>query len=196
MKRIRNAFSSCRFSLLVVFCLAGTTSPAWAASGHGEASISDLTIYYINFVLFFGGLFLLLRKPLGRAWAARSDSIATLVNQGRVERQEAEKALQVAKTKLEELPAHLSALEEEVQKETTAEVGLIEEAAKKRVERIREQTGINAEAERLSAEKELQAELAEKVIQAAKERIRKELSAEKDKKLRDAAIAGFGRMVQ
>ena len=93
--------------------------------GSGRAAFGDLLGKIINFLILFGGLFFLLRRPLSEYLSRRSGEIRTSLDQARASRNEAER-------KLLETQARLAALKDETAK-IAAEARAESEKARERI---------------------------------------------------------------
>lgn len=142
----------------------------------------------INFIVLFGGLAYLLRKPIGSFLEKRSQDIQRTLKETEASRKEAEQKLQEAK-------AHLAGLEEEIEKmrkeadvEGHRERERTLQLAQKEAEKIRYFTGQEIEMLTRAGIQELKEFTAELAASLAEERIRKKMTLEDHTQLIDKSI--------
>ena len=142
----------------------------------------------INFIVLFGGLAYLLRKPLRSFLEKRSQDIQRTLKETEASRKEAEQKLQEAK-------AHLAGLEEEIEKmrkeagvEGQKERERTLQLAQKEAEKIRYFAGQEIEMLTRAGIQELKEFTAELAASLAEERIRKKMTLEDHSQLIDKSI--------
>lgn len=140
---------------------------ALAASGHAP-HISHTIPYWVHFIAYVGIIFFLVRKKAVQGWAERRDSISTLVTRGERELEVARAKLREAETLLAGIDSEVSKISQAISNETENEIRVIQETAKARTQRIAKQAEELLETEQRSAEKSIQKELAESVIEKAR----------------------------
>jgi len=156
-------------------------------SGHVSAT-TDFLGKLVNFLILFGGLAFVLRKPVKAMLAKRSADIGEAIRQ-------AEEARAGAEAKAGESRAKLSGLEEEVRRLKTA----AEEEGRRESERIARAAGAEADRIKKFARQEvgeqarrgvleLKAYAAARATDLARERIRKRLTADAQADLIDKSI--------
>ncbi|MCB0353038.1 MAG: ATP synthase F0 subunit B [Bdellovibrionales bacterium] len=173
---------------------------AYAAGGEGHehhvSSIADLRFSLPPFVVFFGGLYLLLRKPFRSFWEKRSEEIREQIFAG-------EKKLELAQSKLDEVnrrksgvDAEIAQLRSVIQRETSQEAETLIAQARERSARIREQASMSLSAEKQSQEALVRKELAEKVIEQAKSQLIAQTDEGADARYRNAAFSQIGSVLR
>ncbi len=173
--------------LVVLFLLPFFIFMASAEEEHKSGFI-DFLGKAINFVVLFGGLAYLLRKPLGSLLEKRSQDIQRTLKETEASRKEAEQ-------KLQEVKAHLAGLGEEIEKmrKEAAVEGQRErertlQLAQKEAEKIKYFTGQEIEMLTRAGIQELKEFTAELAASLAEERIRKKMTLEDHTQLIDKSI--------
>jgi F-type H+-transporting ATPase subunit b len=173
--------------LVVLFLLPFFIFMASAEEEHKSGFI-DFLGKTINFIVLFGGLAYLLRKPIGSFLEKRSQDIQRTLKETEASRKEAEQKLQEAK-------AHLAGLEEEIEKmrkeadvEGHRERERTLQLAQKEAEKIRYFTGQEIEMLTRAGIQELKEFTAELAASLAEERIRKKMTLEDHTQLIDKSI--------
>lgn len=97
--------------LFIIFAMLFAAVPAWASEGAGEAAgflgIPTLVWKILNFLVYFGLLIYLLRKPLANVFRSRREGVARVLTEA--EQQQAEAARMKA-----EMDARVASLEREI----------------------------------------------------------------------------------
>lgn len=173
--------------LVVLFLLPFFIFMASAEEEHKSGFI-DFLGKTINFIVLFGGLAYLLRKPIGSFLEKRSQDIQRTLKETEASRKEAEQKLQEAKV-------HLAGLEEEIEKmrkeadvEGHRERERTLQLAQKEAEKIRYFTGQEIEMLTRAGIQELKEFTAELAASLAEERIRKKMTLEDHTQLIDKSI--------
>jgi F-type H+-transporting ATPase subunit b len=178
--------------LAVLFVLAAAPAvlpqehAAEAASGSGGSGLAGKII---NFVLLFGGLFLLLRKPLAGMLAKRTQDVARNLDEARQARREAEARLTEAKAKVAALESELQRTREKAEEDGRREKDRIRELAGQEAERLRSLAKLEVEAHLKAGVRDLKAYAAELAAQLAEERLKARLTAADQAGLIDKSIA-------
>lgn len=175
---------------LLIFIL--ITPLATYASGEGHVPhISDTIIFWVNFIVFFGFLTFVLRKPLKSIWAERKEGIEKEVLRAQRELVEANKKLEVSNAKYATLDEKTKKIKTDIFKETKLEAESVNESSRMQVEALTKHAENNIEAEKNSAKNSVQEEFAEKVYTKAKEKLTESFDKDYDKKYRKEAIEGL-----
>lgn len=190
------------FSVALIFgsvlLLTFSARPAFAAGAdHAhEPHISDLLPYWVNFLLFVGVLYALLKKPLLVGWKTRVRSIASLVDKYENERLEARRALDDAQARADRVEADVSQLKSEINKDgdNIAEQLLAE--ARWQAKGIAAQAEDAIVRERILAEQRVQREFVDRVVSRSAELIKAKINPDSDRDLRSAALNGIREMLQ
>lgn len=198
MTRTKNLAAVTTWLFTLLFVAAVFTSFAYAAAGgeHHSGGFSDTLKYWPNFIVFLFIFIFILRPPFKKFWADRREAIESAVTAGERELKAAMQELQAAKDALATVPSEIDQLKRSISSETEREYDKILAEARSRAERIAEQAGDSVAAERKAAEVEIRRELAERVVEQARQRLKGEINASYDEKLRDAAFKGMGNLVQ
>ena len=173
--------------LVVLFLLPFFICMASAEEEHKSGFI-DFLGKVINFIVLFGGLAYLLRKPLGSFLEKRSQDIQSTLKETEASRKEAEQ-------KLKEVKAHLAGLGEEIEKmrkeadiEGQKERERTFQLAQREAEKIKYFTGQEIEMLTRAGIQELKEFTAELAASLAEERIRKKMTLEDHTQLIDKSI--------
>ena len=163
------------------------------AAGDGHAvSISHLTWYVINFTLFVGMVFYLIKKPFVKFWNNRSQSIAEAVNRGELELKLAREKLTESQNKLAQLTAErLQEIENAIKKEGELEAKAILEQSNLQKEQMLKQSEQTLIAEKNSASSDVRKQVAEHVMKLVEEKVKTSFDASKDQERRNQAVSGF-----
>ena len=162
-------------------------------SGQVSATM-DFLGKLINFLILFGGLGLVMRKPLKAMLAKRTADIGDSIR-------DAEGARAGAETKAGESKARLSGLEKEIgllkaaaEEEGRRETGRISRAAAEEAERLKKLARQEVEEQVRLGVRELKAHAAARATDLARERIRKRLTPELQAALIDQSIDRLSRL--
>jgi F-type H+-transporting ATPase subunit b len=173
--------------LVVLFLLPFFIFMASAEEEH-KSGLIDFLGKTINFIVLFGGLAYLLRKPIGSFLEKRSQDIQCTLKETEASRKEAEQ-------KLQEVKAHLAGLEEEIEKmrkeagvEGQKERERTLQLAQKEAEKIKYFTRQEIEMLTRAGIQELKEFTAELAASLAEERIRKKMTLEDHSQLIDKSI--------
>ena len=184
--------------LLFVTLLAGSEVFA-AGGGHGDGHVAGpetLVWPFVNFFIFFGGLFFLLRKPFMHGWQTRRSSIEEAVNRGAREMEAAQKKLDAAKAQLASVDLDARNLSASITGDTKSEAAQILDEAKRRAEFIATQTRENLSAEQRHAEVTLRREIAQRALDKAAGLLKSEITPEVDRDLRKGVVSGVSQLAQ
>ena len=185
--------------LVTIYALIGTViAPALAfasESSHGEhhtPGLSDLTYPFINFLIYLVIVLFAVKKFLPKVLQTRAENIRKGVEAGRSALLSAEKELASARTVFTTFDEHGSSIRAQIAKDAENESVLIKSNAQARAKAIAAQARATAAAEQRSTETVLREEIAELIIRLAEEKIRRELTPENDRVLRERALQGVG----
>jgi len=154
------------------------------SEGHGSGFIGKV----LNFLILFGGLAFILRKPISRFLRERGDGIKIDLEETRSSRKEKQKNLKSIHNRLKKVAGEAKSIKQEAEnigkndrerilQEAGIEAGRLKESAKQNIELL-SQFGIQ----------ELKAYTAEMAINIAREKIRKNISPESQAVLIDRSI--------
>jgi len=151
--------------------------------------------YWINFIVYIALLCFLLRKRLPAFWEARHALIVGEIQRGREDLAAARRALEEAEQRLLLAERHVEELAKKMRTVTSAEVMEILEGAKRKCAAIQEQAWQNASAEREAALSALREEIIALALSKAVELAKAELSPDRDREIRAAALEGLPLML-
>jgi len=152
--------------------------------------------YWVNFLIYVGALYFLLRKPARRAWQGRRAAIQKHVAEAAGLLMAAERNLAAIEAKVSELPEALKSLRCEIERETEAEVAAILAEAQQRAEGIVRQAEESGLAERKFAERIARGEIVGLAMERARAKLQDEVTPQLDRSLRLAACQAVGELVQ
>jgi F-type H+-transporting ATPase subunit b len=162
-------------------------------SGHVSATM-DFLGKLINFLLLFGGLFYVLRKPVKALLAKRTDDVGESIRRAEAERTSSEAQAAESQAKLAGLEDEVRALKAEAETEGRRETERIAEAAKAEAERLKKLTRQELDAQVRRSVRELKAFAAARATDLARERIRKRLTPEAQAALIEKSIDRLSRL--
>lgn len=158
----------------------------------GGASIYDIRHYYFHFGVFALLIGFTLIRVFPKAYSAWQKDLRDQVERGERERELAAELLAKAQGKIATIPHAVAELEERLTREAVTESKDAIESAKKTVEEINKRKEASLKAEMLAAEAALKEELSKLALTEARSLIEK--ANINDRKLRDEAFSGIGRL--
>lgn len=167
-------------AMLIVLAMASMAH----ASGGGASEDAFTTIMrVVNFIIFVGLLYKFAGKTIAQAFGGRRKQIETQLGDLDTRKKEAEQKL----AEVEKSIADIATEREKILAEATAQgealkAGIIE-SAHAAAERIKEQAKLTAANERKAALKDIRAEVADMVVEAAEKVLAGKLTAEEHDKL-------------
>ena len=169
------------------------------ATGAEEDHSSDPMAFWgkvINFVILFGGLGLLLAKPLRRYLGKRGEGISRTIRDTRESRDKAEARLQETHKRLEDLTGEIARIQKEAESQGQQGKTNILERAREDSERLKklaqEEMGLISK----SLTRELREYTADLAIEKAQERLQKSLTPERQALLIDHSIESLERLYE
>jgi F-type H+-transporting ATPase subunit b len=162
----------------------GAGHGAEAAHGGGEttARLLDLLYRSLNFIIFFGVLFFLLRKPLKQALANRRDSIQKELEDLEAKKEEARREYQTLEKRISNIKEEREAILTEYKAEAEKEKQKIIDNAQKMATRIVDQAQVAIQQEMQKAGQSLRQEMSETAVRMAEEILKKNIT-ENDQKV-------------
>ena len=176
---------------LVYASSGGEGGAAGGAAGHGAAAahggetsarLWDLIYRSINFIIFFGVLFYLLRKPLKQVLGDRRDSIQKELQELEAKKEEANRAFQALEKRISNIKEERETILAEFKVEGEKEKQKIIDNAQKTASRIVDQAQITIQQEMQKAGQSLRQEMSETAVRMAEELLKKNIT-ENDQKL-------------
>jgi len=188
-------------AFLFNFILVYAAPTAGGEAGHG--GFMDFYNHYLNFpgfeawrflnlAVFLGILVYLLKKPLTAAFKAKRETIRAELIKAEAEKQAALAQLTATEAKLAGLDAEAQAIRGRAEQEANAEKSRINEQTEFEANRLREQAASEVERKSQLARLELRRFSAEESIRLAEEKIKAEITDEKDARLVKASIQSIG----
>lgn len=174
-----------------------------APTGGGQGGFTDFYNHYLNFpgfelwrffnlAVFVGVLVYILKKPLSSAFKAKRESIRAELIKAEEERQAALAQLTATEAKLARLDTEKQTILQRAEQEAAAEKSRIEEQSDFEVTKLREQANNEIARQSQIVRAQLRRFSAEESIRLAEEKIKAEMSADKDARLVKASIQSIG----
>jgi len=179
--------------LLLILILAFSLHLSAAQETHGSSSL-DLAGKILNFIVLFGGLAFLLRKPLIRFLQERARMLEREMEESAKDRKEAEQKLAGARLRLESLGKEVEAVRAESEKAGQALRESVLGEAEREAERLRAFTRQEIERMGKAALREIRAYAAEMAAERARERIGGGMTAELHTAIIDRSIEKLERV--
>jgi F0F1-type ATP synthase membrane subunit b/b' len=174
-----------------------------SASEAGRGGFMDFYNHYLNFpgfeawrffnlAIFVGILIYLLKKPLTAAFKAKRETIRAELIKAEAEKQAALAQLTATEAKFARLDAEAQAVRQRAEQEAAAERLRIAEQTEFEINKLREQAASEIERKNQLARLNLRRFSAEESIRLAEEKIKAEITDEKDARLVKANIQSIG----
>lgn len=159
-----------------------------ADEGHNGSATLDFLGKVVNFVILFGGLTFVLRKPVRALLKKRSAEIEQTLRRTEDSRAEAEKKLELSQARMSGLEEEIRRLKEEAEADSRAETERIGRAAAGEAERLKKFVRQEIEEIARGGVRELVSYTAERATSLARERIRARLTDKAQAALVDRSI--------
>ncbi len=182
-----------RIGALVILLALSLTSLAAAEEGSGGTAAMEFIGKTVNFLLLFGGLALLLRKPLKDFFDGQTRAVLESLKQAETEKTEALKKAEESLARLAGLEAEIQRMRTEAQEDARRSKERIAKLAAEESERIRNDTEQEIDRQTQLGILELKGYAAAKAAALARERIRERLTAEDQAALIDLSIERISR---
>ncbi len=150
----------------------------------------------INFVILFGGLGLLLAKPLSRYLVARAEGISRTIRDTRASREKADARLQETNQRLEDLIGEIARIQQEAESQGQQEKTHILERAREESVRLKKMAKQEMGLISKSLTRELREYTADLAIEKARARLEKSLTPELQSLLIDNSIERLERLYE
>jgi F-type H+-transporting ATPase subunit b len=160
---------------------------SYAEESH-PSQTKDFLGKVVNFLVLFGGLAYLLRKPLGRFLQERTDSLKKTLQGAKKSREEAANRLDEVESRLEKLDEEIEQLRREAESEGQSLQQLIIEGAKKDADRLKRFARSEIEMLTQDAIREIKEHTAALAADLARQRIRDQVTEEYQSSLIDKSI--------
>ena len=142
----------------------------------------------VNFLILFGGLTFVARKPIKAMLAKRTVDVGESITQAEKDRASSESLAAASRAKLAGLAAEVGALKAEAEEAGRRETERIARAAREEAERLKKFTRQELDEQLRRSVGELKAYAAGRAADIARERIRKRLTPEAQSALIDKSI--------
>ncbi|MGD2089866.1 MAG: hypothetical protein PVH61_27065 [Candidatus Aminicenantes bacterium] len=150
----------------------------------------------INALILFGGIILLLRKPLIKLLAQKSTDIKTDIQQRENEVERTTKALEKIHKRLEKIEEEVAGMKQTAEESGTEEKKRIEELGAKEAQRILEVTEAEINTKVENSIRNLKARIADLTIEHFKTDIQKQLDNKAHKKIIEKNIQRCGEIIE
>lgn len=181
----------CRYKskeLILAFLLLVLAVPGLAEESHGHFDLATFLGQVLNFVVLFGGLAYLLRKPLNEYLKSKVEQVAARLQQAEAGKRESLQRLEEARTRLNNLAAEIKALKEQAEKEADREREAIRKEAAEEAERLKKLAREEIETMVRLSLRDLKAYAIDLSVSLAEKRIKEKLTPELHRKLIQSAI--------
>lgn len=176
-----------RSIFLVVLLVPFLLFMSFAEESHGSQT-KDFLGKLVNFLLLFGGLAYLLRKPLGKFLQERSDSLGQTIKEARQSQEESSARLKKVEERLSKLGEEIHAVQKEAEAAGRSIRQDILEEAKKATDRLKHFSSQEIEMLTQSAVREIKEYAADLAADLAKKNIQERLTEEYHASVIDKSI--------
>jgi len=163
-------------------CVAGAQENAETTPQHEESPL-QVVFKWANFVILFGSLAFLLKKPMGDFFRTRQNDIAGGLKRAEDAQSSAQARMDEIERRLAHLSSDIAALRAETQKESLADRERVLADAKREVERVIEQSQQEIERVARTVEREIKEHVADLVIDRASNTLRTEMTQDDQKRI-------------
>ena len=169
--------------LFMALALGLTAGTAWAAGGYSEAQKSDLLYRLMNFAVFFGVLFWLLRKPVGKFFRDRREGIARNLDYLETQARNLEEQNAILNKEIANITAERDSILAQYEKMGRKEADRVIAEAKTAAENIVRKTQAAMDLEMKAARQALMVEIVRISTRAADEMLRNNINDDDQKRL-------------
>jgi len=181
--------------LLILLLMPLLLSMSPAEETHSSNSIEFIG-KVVNFVLLFGTLIYVLRKPIRNFLQQRAQNIERTIKEAEDSKLDAEKTLKEGKTRLETLAEEIEKIKAKAEEQGRAEKERIKQAARREVARIKHFAKQEIEMLSIAGVKDLKEYTAELATALAQERIQRKMTPEIQSFLIDKSIKKLERLYE
>jgi F-type H+-transporting ATPase subunit b len=153
------------------------------AEAKKEEGVFPVVARWANFIVLFGGLIYLLRKPASEFFSTRSNDIAGGLQRAQDAQTSAQARMDEIEKRLAQLSSEVSGLRAEAEKESLTDREKILAEAKREVERVIEQSRQEIERVGRTVEREIKEHIADLVIDRAGNTLRTEMTQDDQKRI-------------
>ncbi|NPV83291.1 MAG: ATP synthase F0 subunit B [Candidatus Aminicenantes bacterium] len=175
-------------ALNLVFLGLVLSAPGLAEEAQGHFNLATFLGQVLNFVILFGGLAYLLRKPLNEYLKDRIEQVAARLSQAEAMKQESLQKLEEARNRLNNLAGEIQVLKEQAREEAERERVAIRQEAEKEAERLRKLAREEIETMVRLSIRDLKAYAIDLSVSLAEKKIKEKLTPELHRKLIHRAI--------
>ncbi len=173
---------------VVLFLAVSVAAPAAEEGASGSSATKDFLGKVVNFVLLFGALAYVLRKPLAKFIADKTELIRTGLKNSETAAAEAAAKLKGIEARAASLASEIEALKKKAEADGRADKERILEAARREGDRLKQFSEQEIEAEVRAGVRRLKEYATDKALSLALDRIRDRLDAGAQARLIDASI--------
>lgn len=174
--------------LCSAYALVLLLSPSLVFAAGGKGSISDLLFPWINFILYVGILYVVLRKPLAAVWQARRATILEAVEASKRANDDARVVYAAAQDRARALPQAIQEMKSRIMAETAAESAYIAQDAEARSQKILQSARDTLVGEEKAFQAELRRDFVDEVMRRAEAKLRAEVTDGRDQQLRQSSL--------
>jgi F-type H+-transporting ATPase subunit b len=178
---------------LVIFALLPLFVFASAEEGSHVSGLTDFLGKVLNFVLLFGGLAYVLRKPVGAFLERAVESVRNTMAEASSAKEEAERELGSITTRLAGLSEEARKIQESGESMGRKDKSRISELAAREAEKLKAMAREEIEARAQASREELRRYAAELAVSQARSRIERRLTPELQARLIDESIDILGK---
>ncbi len=157
--------------------------PAGGEHSGGESHAPNPIYRWINFALLVGGVFYVLRRPLGQFFSARTMAIRESLEDGRTALAAAERRLQAVEAKLQGFETEMAAFRAAALKEMEEEHARLRQATQQEAEKMMDSVRVQMEVAGRQARLELRLYAAEQAIALGGKAIAARMDTERQRRL-------------
>jgi F-type H+-transporting ATPase subunit b len=150
----------------------------------------------INFIVLFGGLFLILRKPVKNYLNERSQNVDLSIKEAVETKEQSEKKLKSVLGRLNELSDEVKKIKDEAEIEGNKQKESIIKSARQEAKRLKDLTGQEIDSLYSLGLKEIRAYAAEKAIEAASKRIKQRMTSKLQSDMIDKSIKRLDKLYE
>ncbi len=162
----------------------------------GHEAHPSLMWPWINFIIFIVVLGYILKRPFSEMWDSRRSFLINLREKGLLELKSAQTRFRDAEVKIQTVEADAKKIATSIIEDGEREGMQLVNEARTRAERTLKQVEVNIAAERRSAEITLRRSLADMVLRKAGDKIRKELTPDADRAIRERVVGNVRQLMQ
>ncbi len=145
--------------------------------------LPSIVFYLLNLAVVFVALRFLVYKPVIRFLKKREEAVAKMLDEAREERDKAEKAHEVYEARMEQTKKESAAILAEASKSAAARAEDIIAKASAEAAELKKRAERDIESEKQHARRDLRSELADTALAIAQKVIKREITAEDNRKL-------------